>query len=123
MAKRTDILVGVSALFIAAVGALLLVALNRAPRANDVVSVMHITAPIFGCQSLDTANQIGTLLSQHDEDAADQVIHDGLASGECAELSVGTAVYIEDRKPSGLVKARPQGNPTAYWTVSNAIGQ
>jgi hypothetical protein len=122
MTKRSDVIVGVLALFAAAVGALFLVAFNRARHAAETPAVRHIAVPIFGCQSLATANQVGTLISQHDHDAVDQVLQEGFASGECAELNAGTPVFVSNRQPTGLIEVRPKGDPRTYWTVSNAVG-
>lgn len=123
MTRRADVIVGVTALFFAAAGAMVWVAFNHARHPAEQQAIKHISAATFGCQSLDTANQIGKLIGEHDRAAELQLEQQGFANGDCANLDVGTAVYIEEVKLDGLIRVRPQGSTLAYWTVSNAVGQ
>ena len=88
---------------------------------TDQVS-KHITVATFGCQSLDTANQIGKLIGEHDKAAELELTQRAFATGDCANLDAGQEVYIEESHSTGLVKVRPKGHSVTYWTVSNVVG-
>lgn len=94
---------------------------NTGSAGADQVS-KHITVATFGCQSLDTANQIGKLIAEHDKAAELEFTQRAFATGDCANLDAGQEVYVEESQSAGLIKVRPKGHSVTYWTVSNVVG-
>jgi hypothetical protein len=72
----------------------------------------------FGCTDRDYFDRLIKMGAQGDEKAMENGISLGLMSGQCAFLKKGAVVYLDDQ--GFLIKVRPAGSQTGYWTVREA---
>jgi hypothetical protein len=119
MNKQLAITAGVVAFFGAWVGVSYL--LSHPGDVEATPLVRHISTPIFGCKSRDTADHISRLLGQHQRAAAVDFVRGNIATGECDELQKGEAIAVV-QSGIGMVKVQRPGEAAGYWTISEAVG-
>lgn len=74
----------------------------------------------FGCQSRDEYYEIARL--SDDKEAFTKALLAKLGSGRCMLLETGQQVYlVESSLFSGMVRVRPKGDPTNFWTNSEGV--
>jgi hypothetical protein len=73
----------------------------------------------FGCSDRGYFERLVKMKAQGDEAAVTDGIRMGLASGRCASFEAGQPVFLE-QNDWGLIRVRPVGQQTSYWTFTEA---
>jgi hypothetical protein len=80
--------------------------------------------PWFGCLDKEVHSKISKIGVSGDKEAFKKVLLGALMAGACVQLKSGQSVYLEDTSIfSGLVKLRPQGETSGYWTNIEAVSK
>jgi hypothetical protein len=75
----------------------------------------------WGCADRDTFERLIGYIVDHDMDAFKSGLSTEMLNGNCVWLQKGTAVFLSDTAiMHGLVKIRPQGDTSEYWTNMEA---
>lgn len=106
-------------IFIGTLGAILVsgIFLFHPAHAADQSHTYHMNRSIPGCKSRAVFDKIATIADEGDNATAARLLAAGIYTGECAMLTKGEVVYVEDLTPDyRLAKVRPKGDVFSYWT-------
>lgn len=100
-----------------------LVVANALAAVAEAQSSMRVSRDgFFGCSSRDYFQKLVGFASQRDTAAFEQGLLAGFISGACVKLKAGEEVFVADTALlSGLIKVRPRGQVTEFWTVMEAV--
>ena len=83
---------------------------------------MRVTRNVIGCQTRATFDKVVRLQIDGDMEALKKFLVVPFIAGECTVFKAGDTVSVEDVKIfGGVVCMRPRGEPTCFWTYSNAV--
>lgn len=78
----------------------------------------------FGCITKDQYDRLLRFGLQGDKEAFVTAGTDAIAAGRCILFNPGDTVYLDVGEMfSGMVKVRPQGSSTSYWTAIETVQQ
>lgn len=97
------------------------IASNQQPNPSDGSRVVSRGASA-GCANKEAYEQLTKIAVQGDSEAFTRALAGSVITGQCVIFERGTVVFIDDTAIlSGLVRIRPKGQVSAYWTAMETI--
>lgn len=76
----------------------------------------------FGCVNKEKHNNLISIIVNNDTQAFNKGLGNAIKTGDCIRFPKGRKVFgIDVEISTGLIRIRPEGSETSYWTIREAI--